>query len=361
MKIHKSLLPLGWLYGLVVSARNRLFDMGVLHSQTFDMPTISVGNLAVGGTGKTPHVEYLLRLLKDTYHVAVLSRGYKRRTKGFVLASDTSTANDIGDEPAQIKHKFPAVTVAVDANRCEGIQQLTRQTPTQVVVLDDAFQHRYVCPGLSILLVEHERMYGDRMLPAGRLREPMSGMRRADIIVVSKCPEGMTEDDFEKAAARLPLSGHQQLFFSRMEYQMLVPLFGKEARPLDTLDTDTHVLLLTGIANPAPMHAEIARHTRHITSLTYGDHHAFTPSDINAIRQAFAALPSPAIIITTEKDAARLSAIQGLDDKVRKAIYQLPIQVKFLRNGEEAFNQMVMDYVTRHSGKETKKDEDHRQ
>ncbi len=175
--IHKSLLPVSWLYGIVVSVRNRLFDLGILKSRRFDLPVISIGNLAVGGTGKTPHVEYLIRLLKEDYGIAVLSRGYKRRTHGFVIATLTSTASDIGDEPMQVKSKFPSVTVAVDEDRCDGIEKLTsgqNARQVEVVLLDDAFQHRYVKPGLSILLIEYDRLEGDKMLPAGRLREPMS-------------------------------------------------------------------------------------------------------------------------------------------------------------------------------------------
>ena len=351
--IHKSLLPVSWLYGIVVSVRNRLFDLGILKSRRFDLPVISIGNLAVGGTGKTPHVEYLIRLLKEDYGIAVLSRGYKRRTHGFVIATLTSTASDIGDEPMQVKSKFPSVTVAVDEDRCDGIEKLTsgqNARQVEVVLLDDAFQHRYVKPGLSILLIEYDRLEGDKMLPAGRLREPMSGIQRADVVVVTKCPETLTTDDMEAAGASLHLRSSQKLFFSTTEYQELEPLFCGDNLSLDSLSAESHVLLLTGIANPTPLLREIQRRTRQVTHLSFGDHHTFSSSDISAINTAYAALPPSAIVITTEKDAMRLSQQSGLSQEVRHHAYQLPIKVRFLHEAE-TFDQIIKDYV-----RETTKD-----
>lgn len=200
VRIHKWLLPLSWCYGLVVRLRNHFFEVGILKSRTFDTPVISVGNITVGGTGKTPHVEYLVRLLSDQMKVAVLSRGYKRKSRGFVLATKESTANDIGDEPCQIKRKFPHVYVAVDANRCEGIERLTTDKltkDTEAIILDDAYQHRYVKAGVNILLIDYNRLIiHDKLLPAGRLREPKSGKNRADIVIVTKCPDGLLPVDF---------------------------------------------------------------------------------------------------------------------------------------------------------------------
>ena len=350
MRTHRWLLPVSWLYRLGVETRNLLFDRGVLHSRSFDLPVVSVGNLAVGGTGKTPHVEYLIRLLGDHCRVAVLSRGYKRRTHGFVLAGDGSTADDIGDEPMQIKSKFGDIHVAVDANRCEGIERLIADpatADTDVVLLDDAFQHRYVKPGLSILLIEHERVGGDCLLPAGRLREPMSSLRRADIVVVTKCPGDMTPEEAAAIRRRLRHLQGQPLFFTTMAYGELTLVFGGERQVPCTLTPDSHVLLITGIANPAPLLKETERHTRHVTHLAYGDHHAFTVADIRAINEAFAALPPQALAITTEKDAARLSAVDGLSDKVRDSLCQWPIRVSFLHGGADAFDQLVNDYVGR--------------
>ena len=330
--------------------RNTLFDQGVLHSHSFSVPIISVGNLAVGGTGKTPHVEHLVRLLCDSKRIAVLSRGYKRRTKGFVLADTTSTAADIGDEPRQLKSKFSKLTVAVDADRCHGIRKLmkdSRTRATQVIILDDAFQHRYVKPGLNIVLIEHRRLYGDKLLPAGRLREPMSCLRRADIILVTKCPYSLSKD--EKSAAQKTIRQYTEkpMFFSRMVYQDLEPVFCGDTIPLDNISADTNVLLVTGIAHPGPLADEIRHHTSHIKHLVYGDHHDFSATDISNINTAFASLSVPRMLITTEKDAARLSCASGLTDEVRQGSWQLPIHVDI--DNQEGFNQIIIDFVNDNS------------
>ena len=342
MTIHHWLLPASWLYGIGVRLRNQLFDWRLLRSHSFPIPVISVGNLAVGGTGKTPHVEYILRLLQPVWKTAVLSRGYKRKTSGFVMANATSTAEDIGDEPMQIKGKFPRTTVAVDADRCEGIRQLMTRTDTQAVVLDDAFQHRYVHPGLSIVLIEHERLMGDRLLPAGRLREPMSGLRRADIVVVTKCPAGMNDGDFERARQAVRRHTRQPVFFSAIAYQDPVPVMRlPEHSPVAW---GGQVLLVTGIANPTPLLTEIERRGARVTHLSFGDHHAFSPADIRRINEAFEAMPEPRTVVTTEKDATRLASVSGLADSVARALYQMPISVSIL-NDSKRFDQMVTDYV----------------
>lgn len=200
IKINYRLLPLSWIYGAAVRLRNTLFEVGILKSRAFDIPMISVGNITIGGTGKTPHVEYLVRLLKDRFNVAVLSRGYKRKSRGFVLAGADSTVRDIGDEPYQMKTKFPGITVAVDKDRCHGVDRLTDDNTAEdidVILLDDAFQHRYVKPGINILLVDYHRLIiYDKLLPAGRLREPLSGKNRADIVIVTKCPKGLKPMEF---------------------------------------------------------------------------------------------------------------------------------------------------------------------
>lgn len=349
MHIHKALLPVSWLYGLGVAARNLLFDCGLLKSRSFDIPVICVGNLAVGGTGKTPHVEHLVRLLKGRYKVAVLSRGYKRRTKGFVLADDRVTALDIGDEPMQIHRKFSDILVAVDENRCEGMDRLMA-LGAEVVLLDDAFQHRYVTPSLSILLMEHDRLKGDRLMPAGRLREPLRGMRRADIVVVTKCPDRMEDGDYEEAARQLQRSSQvkassQKLFFSRMAYKSLEPVFPEKGDAPSAIDADTHVLLVTGIANPAPLEEEVQRHVSHLRHLAYGDHHAFSGSDIADINKTFAELPEPRLLVTTEKDSARLRTTKGLSAEVAANACLIPIQVELLRNEQDAFDQAIITHI----------------
>ena len=234
IKINKALRPLSWLYGVGVKLRNTMFNIGVLKSRAFDIPVISVGNITVGGTGKTPHVEYLIRLLQDRFRVAVLSRGYKRSSKGFVQANAATTMPEIGDEPYQMKQKFPNITIAVDKNRCHGIDQLVaNDQKLDVILLDDAFQHRYVKPGINILLVDYHRLIiYDELLPAGRLREPLEGKDRADIVIVTKCPKDLKPMEYRVITKAMNLFPYQQLFFSTIEYGQLRPLFddAKEQR-----------------------------------------------------------------------------------------------------------------------------------
>jgi tetraacyldisaccharide 4'-kinase len=325
--------------------------MGILKSRSFSTPVISVGNITVGGTGKTPHVEYLIRLLKGKQNVAVLSRGYKRKSSGFVLSDKDTPMPMIGDEPFQMKQKFPDITVAVDRKRTRGISKLTADESgldIDVVLLDDAFQHRYVKPGLSILLVDSNRLItDDALLPAGRLREPASGKQRADIIVVTKCRADMSASDIQRVTRALAPAAHQEIFFSCMEYQRLQPLFCGEDRPLSQLDEN--VLLVSGIANPSPLLSELRRHTSHIRHLSYPDHHHFTASDIAAIQEAYETLPRPRCIITTEKDAARLGNAKRLSDEARRNIYQLPIRVRILENKQDLFDKKIKNYVSDHS------------
>ncbi len=349
-KTYKWLLPASWLYGLGVRVRNLCFDKGLLQSRCFDIPVISVGNITVGGSGKTPHVEYLIHLLQSSFKVAVLSRGYKRATRGFVLADDSSTPSDIGDEPKQIKSKFGNVAVAVDEDRVDGINHLLSSPLTrdiEVVLLDDAFQHRYVKPGLSILLVDFNRLItDDLLLPAGRLREPASGKRRADIIVVTKCPEPLPSTEISRVTRSLQPASHQELFFSCMEYQSLQPLFCGEDIALSQLPPQEHVLVVSGIANPTPLLKEIGKYCGHVRHLSYPDHHHFSPGDIADIQAAFDALPQPRCIITTEKDAVRLTATKMLSDEARHHIYQLPIRVRILEDKQTLFDQKIKDYVS---------------
>lgn len=243
--ICRWLYPLAWLYGLVAWIRNKCFDWGLLRSRSFHAPVIGVGNLAVGGTGKTPHTEYLIRLLQDSYRVAVLSRGYKRKTKSFVLADANSTAATIGDEPYQMKQKYPETVVAVDGKRSRGIGRLLslREPFVDVVLLDDAFQHRYVKPGLNILLTDYHRLFcDDTLLPAGRLRESMAGKDRAQIVVVTKCPADMKPIEYNIIAKRMALFPYQWLYFSTLRYGNLQPAFpdaeggGAPLSPVGTIE-----------------------------------------------------------------------------------------------------------------------------
>ena len=276
-KIYWGLWPFSVLFGIGVRLRNLLFDVGWLHEERFPLPVICIGNLTVGGTGKTPHTEYLIRLLQNSFRLAVLSRGYKRKSKGFVLASSTSRMEDIGDEPYQMARKFPAIHVAVDGDRCRGIRQLTSPQgapDTEVILLDDAFQHRYVRPGLRILLMDYHRpVECDQLLPAGRLREPASGKKRADLLIVTKCPPTLSLEECERIRQRIQLLPHQEVFFTTLAYGKLYPLFmDAPTQPLDVLK-DKEVLLVTGIASPAPLMEEVGRHAARITPLLFGDHH----------------------------------------------------------------------------------------
>ena len=352
IKINEWLLPLSWLYGLGVKFRNMLFEIGILRSESFDVPVISVGNITVGGTGKTPHVEYLIELLKDKAKVAVLSRGYKRRTRGFVIADDNATAKTIGDEPLQMKRKYgDDIMVAVDRKRCHGIRQLTSdEDGIDVILLDDAFQHRYVKPGVNILLVDYHRLIiYDKLLPAGRLREPLSGKNRADIVIVTKCPHDLKPMEFRVITKAMNLYPFQRLFFTCLEYRNITPVFGSGEQSLDSIGKDCHILLLTGIASPQQMIEDLSPRCPHITPLTFGDHHTFTSSDVALINNEFAALPHPKMIITTEKDATRLIAVEGLSEEVRGAMFALPVKIRFMLGQEESFNEKIIGYVRKNS------------
>lgn len=355
IKIHSSLLPLSFLYGMGVRFRNMLFDTGILESRSFPIPVISVGNITVGGAGKTPHVEYLIRLLCETKRVSVLSRGYKRRTKGYLLASSSSTSLELGDEPYQMYLKYGRqVHVAVSANRCEGIERLCSDPETKdtdVIFLDDAFQHRYVKPGVNILLVDYHRLIVyDKLLPAGRLREPKDGKRRADIVIVTKCPPDLRPMDFRVITKALNLYPYQKLFFTTIEYGDLIPLFSNSrSLALSEITSDYEVLVLSGIASPQHLLCDIQKHTENVIPMTFRDHHIFTPKDIARINNTFDSLSSKRIIITTEKDAARLVGLDGLSDDVRNHIYALPIKTTFLLEQQEQFDEFILSYVLKNS------------
>ncbi len=353
IKINEWMLPLSWLYGLGVRLRNQMFELGILKSRSFDIPVISVGNITVGGSGKTPHVEYLIRLLKDKVKVAVLSRGYKRKSKGFVLADAETCMKDIGDEPYQMKTKFPDIHVAVDKNRCHGIDMLTgneKSNDTDVILLDDAFQHRYVKPGVNILLVDYHRLIiYDKLMPAGRLREPQNGKARADIVIITKCPKDLKPMEFRVIIKAMDLYPYQQLFFTTLEYDNLRQMQGGEEMSLKQLNKNMNILLLTGIASPKQMTYDLKEYSDNITPMTFPDHHQFTDKDIELINNTFCQMSSPKMIITTEKDSVRLTGMEGLSDEIRRNIYILPIRIKFMLGQEEEFNNKIIGYVQKNS------------
>lgn len=343
------LLPFAWLYGLVVMGRNLLFDAGVLRSRRFPLPVIAVGNLAVGGTGKTPHTEYLLRLLSD-FRVAMLSRGYGRRTVGFALAADGGRASDIGDEPAQMHRKFPEVVVAVDENRCEGIDILMRERnrPIEVVVLDDAFQHRYVRAGMNLLLTDyHRRFTHDFLMPVGRLREPASGKKRADIIIVTKCPENLSVDEAVQIRREIAPQAGRRIFFTTFGYGRAYPLFPQTATVSEQSLVGNPVLLITGIAKPEPLRRHLCQTAASVAELSFPDHHNFSSIDLRRMSEALTSLPREAVAVTTEKDAERLVEMSGLDNRLRQRLLVQPVEVRFLFGQQEEFNQTILDYVAK--------------
>ena len=349
--LYRVLTPLAWLYGGVIALRNRLFDWSILPSAHFPLPVICIGNLAVGGTGKTPHVEYLVRLLSGRYRVAVLSRGYKRRTKGFRLADRTDSSETIGDEPFQLKTKFPQLMVAVAEDRRAGIQRL-RELPEeqrpQLLLLDDAFQHRYVKPSFAILLTDSHRLYTrDALLPVGRLRESAMGANRADVVVVTKCEPLPTEVERVAIRKELALREGQTLCFSEIRYGDLSPLFPEATQPrtLASLAAE-EVLLCTGIAHPEPLERWLRQHTKRLTAMAFPDHHAFSEADAHRIDAVYQQLPSSKkLMIVTEKDAARLRACSFLPSAWRASLYYLPITVGFSAADEQLFNRLIERHI----------------
>lgn len=383
IKIWHVLCPLAWLYGLGVTVRNILFECGVLKSESFDIPVISVGNITAGGTGKTPHTEYLIRLLSPHHQVAILSRGYKRRSRGYRLATLATPMSDIGDEPYQMKHKFPGIHMAVDRDRRHGIRQLCApdvRPEAEVVILDDAYQHRYVLPGVNMLLMDYHRLiYFDELLPAGRLREPRSSSQRADVVIVTKCPPYITPMEQHGIARSLGMQPWQKLFYTRFVYGAplrLSTILGRsrsdEFRPAaeDTAPTleqfgATHrpLVLLTGIASPEQMEYDL-RKVCDFTPVHFADHHAFTPADMTAVRAVITRLAAGGqrvSVLTTEKDASRLlayirthgGATDFLSPVTAADIYVLPVEVEFMNGRATEFNQYILGYVQKNSRNST--------
>ncbi len=340
------LLPFSLVYGLVVSLRNWLYDTGIFKSRSFNLPVISVGNLAVGGAGKSPMTEYIVRLLKPDYRVATLSRGYGRTTKGYLEAERNTPATQVGDEPAQFKQKFPDITVAVCEKRVTGIEKLS--AGHDVVIMDDAYQHRAVKPGLSILLYDYTRLHEPQLvLPAGNLREPAIGRWRADLLVVSKCPVNISQNERQAAAERIKPNPFQKLFFTSIAYMPLRLLNGLPGTA--AIDNDTQVFLLTGIANPAPMVDYIKSKTLAIIHHNYPDHHQFSLKNISKLAYEFAASTTQKkLIVTTEKDAQRLGEQQLLPIVSQLPFWILPIGVTFIE-GEQEFAGIIQDYVREHT------------
>ncbi|WP_171973173.1 tetraacyldisaccharide 4'-kinase [Saccharicrinis aurantiacus] len=341
------LLPFAVLYGLVSSIRNLLFDfsIGNFRCKEYDLPIISVGNITVGGTGKTPHTEWIIQLLKDAYNVSVLSRGYKRKTKGLVIADSSSTASDIGDEPMQMHNKFPEVQVVVAEQRVIGVDAIMKlETKCDVLLMDDAFQHRYVKPGFSILVMDYNRpFWKDHLMPVGELRELPVGKKRANIIIVSKCPQDISIAEQEYYKRKLSLNPNQSIFFTCVGYKNIYPIFADKKQSINI--TDKSVLLVSGIAQPKLMFDYVSQLAKETKLMQFGDHHNFSAKDINNIEQQLNTLGDNAIIVTTEKDAVRFGELLPNNSKLAQNMYSLPIEIQIINNKESDLKDKILNYV----------------
>lgn len=345
------LAPISWLYAMALNIRHKLYDWRILKSNTFSVPTICVGNLALGGTGKTPHTEYLIRLLKDKMNVAVLSRGYGRKTKGFLIADEGSTCVKIGDEPLQYHLKFDNIIVAVDEDRSEGIRRLMcLERAPGVVLLDDAYQHRKIRPGLSILLTEYYKIYKrDMLLPAGTLRDVKCAAKRADIIIVTKTPRVLLPYDKREILKLIKAEPYQKVFFTYIDFQKITPV-NNTARetPLENIKS---IYLFCGIANPYPIEDYLKRKFNTIITNYYNDHHCFSDSDIDTILSGYKnVIGKNKIILTTEKDLMRLTKSSYINRFNDTPLFVLPIKVGFNnKKEEETFNNLILNYVGKNS------------
>ncbi|MGI9530252.1 tetraacyldisaccharide 4'-kinase [Lutimonas sp.] len=337
--LRKILFPFSILYGLITGLRNFAFDIGILTSKSFDIPIILVGNLSVGGTGKSPMIEYLIGHFSDSLEMAVLSRGYGRKTKGYLLADTRSTAKDIGDEPFQFHRKFPAVKVAVDEERVHGVEQLLKLKPSvDLLLMDDGFQHRYVQAGCAVLLTSYEDLYtNDLLLPAGNLRESRRGARRAQIIVVTKCPDDISGEDRNRIIDQLKPAEDQHVFFSCIKYSSRI-FDGSGHRSLEEI-TGSQVVLVTGIANSLPMERFLSSRGIDFRHIKFSDHQRIDGDDMQKIKDGLDELPADQrIVITTEKDYVR----SFID--IDLPVFYLPISTE-IKGDSEKFNELIQVYV----------------
>lgn len=351
--IRLLLLPVSFLFGVLVFLRNKFFDLGIFSSKTFEMPVISVGNITVGGTGKTPHVEYLIRMFKDEFEVATLSRGYKRKTKGFLLADKSHGFQDIGDEPLQFHKKYPTVKVAVDEQRVRGVSSLMQDYPDlELVLLDDAYQHRWITPGLNVLLIKYSDIGGSQfMLPSGQLREWRRGRNRADVIIVTKSPTVFSPIEARRITDILSPKPYQKVFYSHVKY-LKPQAFNECASALQQANekfslSEYKVLLVSGIANAGDLKNYLDQNTKEVVTSNFADHHHFSVADllriINEFRQV---ISTKKVIITTEKDCMRL-----LDERLYLIlkdypVFFIPIEI-LIHHNEESFDSLVKEYVRR--------------
>ena len=333
--LRKLLYPFSLLYHGVTEVRNKLYDTGIFKSTQYNLPVIAVGNLNMGGTGKSPMIEYLIESLGENYKVASLSRGYKRESEGFQLVEISDSAKKSGDEPLQFKNKYPDAIVAVDANRREGIEELLKYSP-DVILLDDAFQHRKVKAGLYILLTAYDDLYvDDLILPAGNLRESSTGAERAQIVIVTKCPADLETSEMNSIRKKINPSSDQSLFFSSIKYADHIISANEKMILKDLEASDSEFVLVTGIANPAPLIAFLASKNIELKHHKFPDHHNFTFKEIDQLKKA-------SKILTTEKDYMRLK-----DKLPLEKLYYLPIEIEFLDNRKEEFDRKITKYVNK--------------
>lgn len=337
------LLPFALIYWVAIAIRNWFYNKKIFHSASFGLPVICVGNLSVGGTGKSPMVEYLIENFSGEFKMATLSRGYKRKTVGYALADNDSTALEIGDEPMQFHVKFPDIPVAVGEERIEAIPQLLHDRPdTQVIILDDAFQHRAIRAGLNILLTDYNNLFTrDFYLPTGDLRDTKSSYKRADIIVVTKCPDNISENERTKIKNEIRPLANQSIFFTSFEYGTPYHILTKKTM---TLDESKEVLLVSGIANPKPLKKWLEEKSKTYYMMPYPDHHIFTIDDLNEIKKRFEKIDvKNKLILSTEKDAVRLAKFSSEMSDV--PLYIVPIRHRFLFNEKERFNDIVANFI----------------
>ena len=337
------LLPFALIYWLVIGVRNWLYDKKIFRSVSFGLPLICVGNLSVGGTGKSPMVEYLVEQLKDRFKVATLSRGYKRKTRGYALANEHSTALEIGDEPMQFHLKFPDVPVVVGEQRNEAIPQLLHDRPgTRVIILDDAFQHRAITAGLNILLTDYSNLFvHDFFLPTGDLRDLKRSYKRADVLVITKCSPDLTIPERQKVIEEIRPLPKQQVFFTAIEYGEPYHI---RARRTSGLNNRKEVLLVSGIANPGPLKKLLEERSKIYYMMQYPDHHIFTIDDLKEIKKKFESINgNDKIILTTEKDAVRL--VKFSHDITDLPLYVIPIRHRFLFGDGERFNELILHFI----------------
>jgi tetraacyldisaccharide 4'-kinase len=346
------LYPLSLIYGMITGIRNFLFDSGILVSREFPIPVICVGNITVGGTGKTPHTEYITGLLTKDFRVAVLSRGYKRKSRDFRITSSSSLVRDIGDEPIQMFRKFPEVLVAVDRKRVHGVEKIIEEKPeTDVIIMDDGFQHRSLTPGFSVLLSDFERLFvRDHMMPFGNLRESKGNMRRADIILITKSPENISPIQRRLIVKEIDKAPYQNLYFTSITYNTPVPVFDNGYGKMTGKDVSEFnnpgIVLVTGIANPQLLKDYLGNTIREIVHLSYPDHYNFKEKDIQQISDAYYELKSPVkYIFTTEKDAVRLREFTNIAEEIRSVMFYVPVGIHFLNDDKEEFDNLIVDYV----------------